>query len=267
MMDQPATRAVEQFVHAELSAGRRGRAARRIRRHARGSRGGDGGNPARADANRARPKSACRRTRRSGCCSGRAARRRFPPWDASRPTTTASTARFRARRCRACCARSPRGRRSTDLRCANVFHAGDGNLHPLILFDANKPGEAERTIEFGDRILQAVHRSRRHDHRRARRRRREAVVDVRAVHVGGARALPRHQASVRRATACSIRARPCRRCTAAANSARCTCTPGRCRIPTCRVSERMRRGSTMNARDRICAPARRPPTSPPSSTR
>ncbi len=39
------------------------------------------------------------------------------------------------------------------LRCANVFHAGDGNLHPLILFDANQPGEAERTVAFGDRIL------------------------------------------------------------------------------------------------------------------
>jgi glycolate oxidase len=41
-----------------------------------------------------------------------------------------------------------------ELTCANVFHAGDGNLHPLILFDANKPGESEKTIEFGDRILQ-----------------------------------------------------------------------------------------------------------------
>ncbi|MBS0319803.1 MAG: FAD-binding protein [Proteobacteria bacterium] len=39
------------------------------------------------------------------------------------------------------------------LACANVFHAGDGNLHPLILFDANRAGEAERTIAFGDRIL------------------------------------------------------------------------------------------------------------------
>ena len=39
------------------------------------------------------------------------------------------------------------------LACANVFHAGDGNLHPLILFDAGKPGDKERTIEFGDRIL------------------------------------------------------------------------------------------------------------------
>src|SRR5207237_9062472 len=35
------------------------------------------------------------------------------------------------------------------LGCANVFHAGDGNLHPLILYDANKPGEMERAEAFG----------------------------------------------------------------------------------------------------------------------
>jgi glycolate oxidase len=40
------------------------------------------------------------------------------------------------------------------LRCANVFHAGDGNLHPLIMFDANVPGELERATEFGSRILE-----------------------------------------------------------------------------------------------------------------
>ncbi len=40
------------------------------------------------------------------------------------------------------------------LPVANVFHAGDGNLHPLILFNGNKPGELARTEEFGNRILQ-----------------------------------------------------------------------------------------------------------------
>jgi glycolate oxidase len=40
-----------------------------------------------------------------------------------------------------------------DLRVANVFHAGDGNLHPLILYDANKPGELEKAEEFGAEIL------------------------------------------------------------------------------------------------------------------
>ncbi|PKR54222.1 FAD-linked oxidase C-terminal domain-containing protein [Thalassospira marina] len=39
------------------------------------------------------------------------------------------------------------------LRVANVFHAGDGNLHPLIMFDANQPGELERAEAFGADIL------------------------------------------------------------------------------------------------------------------
>ncbi len=40
------------------------------------------------------------------------------------------------------------------LPVANVFHAGDGNLHPLIMYDANKPGELERTEELGGKILE-----------------------------------------------------------------------------------------------------------------
>ena len=40
-----------------------------------------------------------------------------------------------------------------NLRVANVFHAGDGNLHPLILYDAGIPGELEKTEEFGNEIL------------------------------------------------------------------------------------------------------------------
>jgi len=40
------------------------------------------------------------------------------------------------------------------LRCANVFHAGDGNLHPLILFDANDIDEVERAERFGAEILE-----------------------------------------------------------------------------------------------------------------
>jgi glycolate oxidase len=39
------------------------------------------------------------------------------------------------------------------LRVANVFHAGDGNLHPLILYDANIPGELDRAEAFGADIL------------------------------------------------------------------------------------------------------------------
>ncbi|WP_341890779.1 FAD-linked oxidase C-terminal domain-containing protein [Variovorax sp. YR752] len=40
------------------------------------------------------------------------------------------------------------------LRCANVFHAGDGNLHPLILFDANDPDQMHRCEQFGADILE-----------------------------------------------------------------------------------------------------------------
>lgn len=41
-----------------------------------------------------------------------------------------------------------------NLRCMNVFHAGDGNLHPLILYDANQPGELAKAEAFGARILE-----------------------------------------------------------------------------------------------------------------
>jgi glycolate oxidase len=44
--------------------------------------------------------------------------------------------------------------RESGLRVANVFHAGDGNLHPLILYDANNPGELELAEEVGGRILE-----------------------------------------------------------------------------------------------------------------
>jgi glycolate oxidase len=41
-----------------------------------------------------------------------------------------------------------------NLPVVNVFHAGDGNLHPLILYDAKIPGELERTEKFGGEILE-----------------------------------------------------------------------------------------------------------------
>ncbi|HKY03096.1 MAG TPA: FAD-linked oxidase C-terminal domain-containing protein [Burkholderiales bacterium] len=44
--------------------------------------------------------------------------------------------------------------RKYDLRCPNVFHAGDGNLHPLILFDANDPESLHRTEAFAAEVLE-----------------------------------------------------------------------------------------------------------------
>ncbi len=40
------------------------------------------------------------------------------------------------------------------LPVANVFHAGDGNLHPLVLYDANRPGELEQVEALGGEILE-----------------------------------------------------------------------------------------------------------------
>jgi glycolate oxidase len=64
-----------------------------------------------------------------------------------------------------------------DLRCCNVFHAGDGNLHPLILFDAADPEQLRRAELFGA----------------------ETQLDVRAVHARGARADGGRQARLRSA--------------------------------------------------------------------
>jgi glycolate oxidase len=44
--------------------------------------------------------------------------------------------------------------RQYGLRCVNVFHAGDGNLHPLILYDANDPDQLRRAEAFGAQILE-----------------------------------------------------------------------------------------------------------------
>ncbi|WP_101842743.1 FAD-binding oxidoreductase [Halobacillus sp. Marseille-P3879] len=45
--------------------------------------------------------------------------------------------------------------RESGLRIANIFHAGDGNLHPLILFDSRKPGETEKALKAGTACLKA----------------------------------------------------------------------------------------------------------------
>jgi len=45
--------------------------------------------------------------------------------------------------------------RRYDLRIGNVFHAGDGNLHPIILYDEREPGQVRRAIDAGREILKA----------------------------------------------------------------------------------------------------------------
>ena len=46
-----------------------------------------------------------------------------------------------------------RGRRKYGLTISNIFHAGDGNMHPIILFNPRKPGDMEKARAAGDEIL------------------------------------------------------------------------------------------------------------------
>ena len=44
------------------------------------------------------------------------------------------------------------------LTISNIFHAGDGNMHPIILFDPRKPGDMEKARAAGEEILDLLHR-------------------------------------------------------------------------------------------------------------
>ena len=126
------------------------------------------------------------------------------------------------------------------LRCMNVFHAGDGNLHPLILFDANCPGEWERADRFGADILELCVKlggTITGEHGVGHR---EDQFDVRAV-FGDARArcVLRGEARLRRVRPAQSRqgdphAASLRRIRPHARAQR-----RRCRSPICRGSDRM----------------------------
>ena len=117
------------------------------------------------------------------------------------------------------------------LKVANVFHAGDGNLHPLILFDGNNPGELERCRGVRRRHPAPVRRGRRRAHGRARGRRREARPHAGNVQRGRptAAAAPQMRPSTPRRS--STPARSSRPCTAVPNWAGCTSIKGRIPFP------------------------------------
>ena len=116
------------------------------------------------------------------------------------------------------------------LRCCNVFHAGDGNLHHLILHDAATPGDLEKVEAFGADILRACAGRRRAD-RRARRRGRETGSDGRDVHRGRPEAAQRLKCAFDPESLLNP-GRSIPRCTAARNSGECTCIAASCASPT-----------------------------------
>ena len=123
-----------------------------------------------------------RRRGRAGACSGRAARAPSGPSPASSRTTTCTTPSCRGRGCPRCCAQVYEIAERHDLMVMNVFHAGDGNLHPLLVFDKREPGVMERVHAAGEEIVRGQRGRRRRAVGRARHRPREArphAADVR----------------------------------------------------------------------------------------
>ena len=85
--------------------------------------------------------------------------------------------------CPTCCGRVNEIVAAHGLRVGNVFHAGDGNLHPNILYDPRKPGEEARVVAAGARDPEGLRRGGRLDLGRARHRAREGGLH--AVHLLG----------------------------------------------------------------------------------
>ena len=179
MMDKPAIHAAEDFVHAgypldvealliveldgpEAEVDHLIGEVEAIARN----------NGATIDAGQPRP-------RRSGWSSGPGARRLSPRSAGSARTIYCMDGTIPRKQLPLVLTRMAEMSEHHGLRVANVFHAGDGNLHPLILYDANEPGELEAAEEFGADILKLCVRGRRRADRRARRRRREARPDGR----------------------------------------------------------------------------------------
>jgi len=153
MMDQPATRAVEAFVHADYDVD----AAAILLAESDGT-------PEEVEEEIARIKSVLERAgatrmtvsrdeaERLRFWSGRKAA--FPAMGRISPDYYCMDGTIPRRRLGEVLRFIAGLEKKYGLRCPNVFHAGDGNLHPLILFDANDPNELERTEQFAAEVLE-----------------------------------------------------------------------------------------------------------------
>ena len=156
MMDNLTIGASEAMAHAGWPTRRRRGAARRARRPEAESR-------RRFDqvgelCEQARLQRGARRARRGRApgSSGRCARPPSRPWAASRSHYYVQDSVIpRTRAAPRCSTASTSSPREYDLQVANVFHAGDGNLHPLVCYDGHAEGEAERAEELAGEIVVA----------------------------------------------------------------------------------------------------------------
>ena len=166
---------------------------------------------------RAPSRSAPRTTPTSARGSGSAARRAFAAMGRVSPRLLRPGRRGAAHAsCRTCLAPHRRALEpSTGSASGNVFHAGDGNLHPLVLYDGAADGEVERAKSSGRRDPRRLRRGRRLAHRRARRGRGQGVLDA---------ARCSRSATSRRCSGCAARSTP----PGSRTRARCFPTPRLC---------------------------------------
>ncbi len=130
-----------------------GRAGRRAGRAGRGVRRRSSTASRRSASGTAAPGCTSPATPRSGRRSGAAASRRSPRSGGSARTTSCRTAWCRAPGWPRCWSRIAAMGEEAGIRVANVFHAGDGNLHPLVLYDADA-GETERAEKLSAEIAE-----------------------------------------------------------------------------------------------------------------
>ena len=139
-----------------LPARRRCGAARRDRRAARRASRPRSPSSTASAGSTARGTSGSPPTPPSARCSGRAASRRSARSPAIKPDYYLHDAVVpRTQAASRCSARSTTIAAEHDLIVVNVFHAGDGNLHPILVFDAREPGIWERVHAAGDAIVRA----------------------------------------------------------------------------------------------------------------
>jgi glycolate oxidase len=153
MMDQPATRAVEEFVHAGYDLD----AAAILLAEADGT-------PEEVEEDIARMKAVLESAGATGIRVSRDEAERLRFWAGRKaafpavgrisPDYVCMDGTIPRKRLAAMLRAIARLEEKYGLRCPNVFHAGDGNLHPLILFDANDPGQLRRTEQFVAEVLE-----------------------------------------------------------------------------------------------------------------
>ena len=128
-----------------------------------------------------RPRVPCRANRRkSATCFGKGRKNAFGAVGRVSPTYYVQDGVVPRTRLRIRCAYIGEVGRKYRLTISNIFHAGDGNMHPIILFDARKPGELEKAQKTATRSC-ILHFGGRIHHRRAWRRHGEEGADVASV--------------------------------------------------------------------------------------